>query len=390
MKKLNIVFLIPEFCVGGVERVLLTLLKALDSDKFQITVVARNPGEWDRQLPSNMTVRYLFSTNPRLSGPLKSRLYKYLPLVLPKLILRRLVNLPSADITIAFHEPMLWLLRAARGKKVAWIHSDYSVVRDYPAVAEISNFKSFLRPFVERVINITLQECARVVCVSKAIMPGIINKAKLNEKDVVCRYNINDDKWMRGLAEDSWQLPDAKGLNFVSVGRFVEQKAFDRLIRAVAILKDEGYQLSLYIVGDGPLYPKLKNMVQELDLESDVFLLGYDANPYKYMAKVDMFVCSSKWEAFCTATTESIILGVPVLTTSCAGMEELIGESGAGVIVDNNTKSLVTGFRRVLSDASVLDQLRSSARQRSAHFSSEVLVGEIECDFLAIAGVYCE
>ena len=61
--------------------------------------------------------------------------------------------------------------------------------------------------------------------------------------------------------------------------------------------------------------------------------MGYQTNPYKYLAKCDLFVCSSHSEGFSTAATEALIVGVPVCSVEVSGMREMLGENNEyGVI----------------------------------------------------------
>ena len=76
----------------------------------------------------------------------------------------------------------------------------------------------------------------------------------------------------------------------------------------------------------------IETAIFENDLQDYVHLLGYDRNPYKYVSKMDLFVCSSYEEGYSTAVTESIVVGTPIITTNCAGMDEIIGNSEAGIM----------------------------------------------------------
>ena len=83
--------------------------------------------------------------------------------------------------------------------------------------------------------------------------------------------------------------------------------------------------------------------------------LGYDTNPYKYVAKSDLFVCASFAEGFSTAATEALILATPVCTVDVSGMKELLGEDNEwGLVTENDENALYEGIRRLLDDRAAL------------------------------------
>lgn len=79
-------------------------------------------------------------------------------------------------------------------------------------------------------------------------------------------------------------------------------------------------------MGEGTDREKLEQYIKQHHLETCVRLSGFHTNPYPYLAKADLFVCSSRAEGYSTVITEALILGLPIITTRCAGMQELLGE----------------------------------------------------------------
>lgn len=98
------------------------------------------------------------------------------------------------------------------------------------------------------------------------------------------------------------------------MGKLTKNKGFDRLLAVVRRLREDGMPVHLYLLGEGPMRTELERYIAENALENSVTLLGYQTNPYKYVAKCDLFVCSSFAEGFSTAATEALIVGTPVCT----------------------------------------------------------------------------
>ena len=102
-------------------------------------------------------------------------------------------------------------------------------------------------------------------------------------------------------------------------------------------------------------------------------------NPYKYIAKCDLFVCASVAEGFSTAATEALVLGVPVCTVDVSGMKEMLGESNEyGIVTENSEKALYEGIKRLLDDPELLAHYKRAAEERGKHFSKENTVKAVE------------
>ena len=108
--------------------------------------------------------------------------------------------------------------------------------------------------------------------------------------------------------------------------------------------------------------------IEEYGLKDHVHLLGYDTNPYKYVSKMDVFICASYNEGYSTAVTESIVVGTPVITTDCPGMSEILGDSGAGIIVENSYEGLRDITEALLTGKIDIQSLKLNAIKRAKHF----------------------
>ena len=107
--------------------------------------------------------------------------------------------------------------------------------------------------------------------------------------------------------------------------------------------------------------------------------MGYQTNPYKYLGKCDLFVCTSISEGFSTAATEALILGVPVVTTPVAGMHEMLGNDNEyGIISEHQEQSLYESIKRLLDEPEVLEDYKNKALLRGKAFSAEATVKAVE------------
>ena len=112
---------------------------------------------------------------------------------------------------------------------------------------------------------------------------------------------------------------------------------------------------------------------------TNVTLLGYKKNPYKYIRNSDLFVCSSRAEGFSTVVSEAIILEKPIVTTECSGMRELLGDNSEyGIICENNTKALYESLLKVLSNKELYLELKEKIIERKNIFDINKTIKDIE------------
>ena len=143
--------------------------------------------------------------------------------------------------------------------------------------------------------------------------------------------------------------------------------------------------MHLYALGVGPLRDELERYRVENHLEGKITLLGYQTNPYKYVAKCDLFVCASYAEGFSTAATEALIVGTPVCTVEVSGMKEMLGENNEyGLVVKNNEEALYQGIKKLLDAPELLKHYKKKAKERGKMFSTEKTVNAVQNMLLSL------
>ena len=121
-----------------------------------------------------------------------------------------------------------------------------------------------------------------------------------------------------------------KPMKLLTVSRLIERKRIDLLIKAVSMAKNAGLDVCLNIAGEGNLGGELRKLSQELNVSESIFFLG--RIPSEKMPQIyrenDVFVMSSAHEGMSNAMLEAMASGLPVITTQCEGVEELITDNG--------------------------------------------------------------
>ena len=358
---IHILFLIDSLTGGGAEKVLQTLVNNMDQEKFRITVQTTEYENPEKYLAPGIRYKAICKARSAWGKTVFSwwlRLCAQLKWVYP-LYIRE-----NYDIEVAYLEcgPTKFLWGSARRKtlKLAWVHCDLLQRRTPATIRQHRIYQSF----------------DRVVCVSESVRNGFVSLYGPSPPACVL-HNVNDETQIRERSNAF--LPAVPPcFTFLSVGRLSKEKGVDRLLRACAELKQNGRPFHLFILGDGPDWDRLHALRRQLRLEHLVTFLGYQKNPYPYMKAANCIVCASHYEGMSTVTTEALILGKPFLTTSCAGMAELLGDSEYGLIVNNSTEGIYRGMQRMLEDPDLCKHYEQTAAQRGQQFSKAAAIAQTE------------
>ena len=144
----------------------------------------------------------------------------------------------------------------------------------------------------------------------------ILPNSKGNQNDLIQNFNIKESKCellynavdLEAIELKSKEAISLKEPFILSVGRLDKGKNHTLLIRAFSKLKTN---LKLVILGEGVLKEELESLILELDLKDRVLLLGFDNNPYKYMAKCEFFAFASVFEGF--SNENSMLCGLKTM-----------------------------------------------------------------------------
>lgn len=150
-------------------------------------------------------------------------------------------------------------------------------------------------------------------------------------------------------SEKSISKTDGKTV-LCSCGRFAPVKGFDMAVEAAKILKDNGTEFIWYFVGDGPEKDKLANLVEKYNLSDSIIFTGMQKNPYPYMAACDIYIQPSYEEAWGLTMAEAHRLGKPVITTATVGGCKLVKNGKSGMVCDKNSESIVKSITNLIND----------------------------------------
>lgn len=356
--KPRVLFYIPILGYGGVERVVQYLSVGLAAH-YDILIAAQGsePGNLLAQakLPANVTLlpaptersAMKHRAIPRQVRRLLSILDEYQPDLL-------LSAWPRVHLTVGL---ALGLLPRARRPK--WILTEHNEIQGYLGPGVRGALKTALIRLLVRNAEAYVAVSEKVARLSGAVYPG---------SDFRVIYNPAIAPDLERKAQEPVEHPWFQGQTPVvlSVGRMDTMKDFPTLLRAFQRVLEQIPQARLAILGEGELRPQLESLVAELGIREQVWMPGFEANPYKYMARATVFSMSSAFgEASPLVLSEAMYLGKPVVLTRFATAPEFVNSGVDGLLVDiSDPKSLADGLIRVLRDPQLQAEFGARARAK--------------------------
>lgn len=166
-------------------------------------------------------------------------------------------------------------------------------------------------------------------------------------------------------------------LKLLTVGRLSVTKRVEMLIDVVEMLYKDGCKVHFTIVGGGGMIETLRQIVLEKNLNNIIEITGRivsEKMPQLYR-KNDIFISATMQEGMSNAMLEAMASGLPIVTTKCEGVEELIADNGI-VVEQANTKSIADAIRGVADNEKTHNTMRTAARRQAEKFSWESVAEE--------------
>lgn len=385
MKK--VLFVVHTLQVGGAEKVLINILKNIDKNKYSITVLALvDDGILVDEVKKIDGVNYIYAFRSffkKARSNKKARFHKIASRAMGRIwksYLKKIRNSSDKiykkyvkdkyDVEIAFLEgkvaKFVSYSNNPDSKKIAWIHTDIN--------------KSVNTIFKNKKDEINCyKKFDKIVCVSRDVKNRFTERTGISQNIFVQANPIDSNDIVARSDYEIVKKLNNDGLIVCTVGRLVKAKGYDRLLVAHKRLIDESINHTLWIVGDGIERKKLQDYIKANKLEKTVNLVGYTNDPYKYMKRADIFVCTSRVEGLSSVILEATILEKIIVSTDCPGSRDILGDNNENaLIVDNSTDGIYEGLKRILSDEKLRKQYQENIKKRSKLFNLETTIKQIE------------
>ncbi len=349
---------------GGSLYSVLTLMEGLEKEGFQLKIIV------NKRKPKEVSVKYpVIPINASL-GDLNRHF-----------VLRKILKRENPDFVFSNILTQNVTLSLAKGLFKRKIETKcIGIVRDASSYEENKGLLKILNRLWIKAVYENL-DC--IIAVSKAVKKDILKAFFLREDKVKVIYNPFNIEKIRNLASED--LPEEHRYIFekykviINVGRLSPQKRHDLLIKSFYRVKKSIPDTKLVIIGmcgvkrDFENEKKLKNLIKELNLEKDVYFLGFQKNPFKYVKRAKIFVLTSQHEGLPRVVIESLAVGTPVIAFKSEYVDttEIFGENYETLVPFPDTEKLADKIIKIIKDKNLYEKLKKDAEKIAHRFSLE-------------------
>lgn len=338
--KTKILFVIPDFKLGGTTSALTSLLNGEFAGNYGIDVFAINRQDCGMQTIishdiglNELTTAYYgdfsrFNTKDKLKFffvkllKQNKKSFKKLENWITRKTIKKIERHRQYDAVVGFQEGLAtrFASQFSCAHKIAWIHCDYA------------------NAFGKEVEELDLYDCFEdVVCVSQFTRKGFVERYPSLAGKTVAIHNIFDVQSVVKLSKSTVDDPrfDTSQFTIISLGRVHDVKRFYLIPEIAAQLKKEGFDFRWYILGNADIpyeLQRLTDAIQRNGIEEHVIYLGGKSNPYPYLKAANLMVTVSKSEACPMIFNEAKILNVPILSADFGSASEFIEQGKDGYI----------------------------------------------------------
>ena len=369
MKK-KLLIVAHHMTIGGVQKSLISALKALDYDKYDVTLYLRK-NRTDLLPFVDERVNVIVNTDA-------NRYYRkpYAVLLQLRALLSKILGQKNkADNFNSILEEKIRQDAMQYEKKTYFGNAHYDI-----AVAYVQGYVAL---FVDKCIsadkkilfyhsstnenpeihNTVLPDYAAVAALHEQ-QKALIEEWYPDSKGKIKIVENYTDKELITEQSKEFSIPETDKTVLCSCGRFAPVKGFDMAVEAAKILKDNSVDFVWYFVGDGPERSKLEKKISDYRLENNIVITGMQKNPYPYMAGCDIFVQPSYEEAMPVTIIEAHRLNKPVISTATVGGCKLVENGRKGIVCEIRPEAIAESITALIKDKEkhefILNNLKST------------------------------
>lgn len=315
--KRKILFFMPNLDGGGAERVTTNIIRQLDKNSFDVFLVLTvKTGEYIELIPSEVEIIDLDTGKISKSFfELRCILKKIKPdIIFSSLFLTNILLYLSS---FGLLKKTKMILRSPNSPKLILENKGMSI-------------------YIKYLLELAYKKADLVLAQTPEMKSEIVKYHNIESEKIQVFLNPIDKNFIDSQILNTVNMFDENNINVVAAGRLHKQKGFDTLIIAFKKVIEKNNKFRLFIIGqDKGEEENLRKIVDSLELNNYIELLGFQKNPYKYYYYSDLFVLSSRWEGLPNAILENLYLKKPIVSTKCIPfMSKLIKDKKNGFLVE--------------------------------------------------------
>ncbi len=364
-EKMNILHLEYSGHTGGIEKLCRDIGRNAYKDKHYFIFVHEGGCFYEQMKDAGLDVKKLNFENWNIL-----KLY---------MTVDKLVHEYKIDAIIIHHPaPLMWIsmllyLRHLHNAKVlVYVHNVYVEITKCSRIRKI-------------IYNKLLKKCDGIISISEFVKKTVIENTKIPQDKVRVIYNGVECKNQSITYNGRLNTP----IRIIYVGRLIEKKGVQVLLKAVASLKNE-ISCTVQIVGDGPYRTELEILCKELHIEDNITFYGNQSNIQDWLEKADIFVHPAIWqEGFGITIAEALSYGKICIASHRGAIPEIIEDGKNGFLVEaDNPDALAKKISYVCNIMTTEQRLNIQYNSiiRAKKFSIEKLMKELHDYLLVLKG----
>jgi glycosyltransferase involved in cell wall biosynthesis len=360
----KICFVIPTLTSGGAERVAVTVLSALD-DRHERTLYLFSAADAVYLDRVGRGISVVVAQEASWLGRLRE--------------LARFLRRAQPDVVM----PFLSYFITALAVRLAGVGSVVVFNQGTPTSGFLDDPDfGWRRPLRRRLFAVMTRwfyaRAHAVVATSQGVADDLAANFGVPRGKIRVLHNPVDlDAIARAVDEPAPADLDGDHPVVAAAGRLAGVKNYPLLLRAVAVLARQR-PVHVWILGEGPERAALEALAAEQGLGARVRFLGFQANPWRFIARADVFALTSTYEGFGNVLIEAMACGTPVVATRSPGTAEIVEDGKNGVLVDHDPQAVAAAIEGLLADAERRAALAESGRAALAHYALPAVAARYE------------
>ncbi|HGF7952273.1 glycosyltransferase [Enterococcus faecium] len=346
--KNKVAIVLPYFALGGAEAMVSRLASNINLDKIDVEVICiygdpQNNRLENSILNSGVKIKYI-GKGKGFSFSAVHRLWKELSIYHPTVVHTHL----SACVYCA-----PWVL----AHNVKMLHTIHNMPK-YELITPKRKIMSFMYKIGKAI----------PVAISKEIQSMMSEEYRLKNKAELIYNPVDVNKFYKNNDKH-------EDICLITAGRLSKQKNQKLLIDAIKLLCHEYQNISLSILGDGPLRDELENYVQGNGLDNVIFFKGNVDNVEEYFSKSDIFVLSSSYEGLPLVILEAMAAQLPIISTNVGGIRDIVTDNGLLVEAENENE-MVKALKKLIENKDLREKFGNNSLKNVQNYDSNVIVDQ--------------
>ena len=359
---IRVLWLIKGLDLGGAERLLVSVAKLADHEKFRYSAAYVLPSRVGAvsDLEAAGVTTYCLGTDHHLDLRWARQL-------------RRLLRTQKFDILhthLPYVQPVGALVAHTlpRAERPHLVYTQHNIWHGTRWPSRLAN-------------RFTLGLNEAIIAVSNAAREGTPRAVRARTEVVVHGVSLDEAQAAKPFREEvraELGVGDDEVL-VTSVANFRPEKGHSLLLAAAQRVINQGLPVRFAIVGHGPLENEIRSLHAQLELGDRVKLLGLRRDVFRILSASDVYVLSSLHEGFPVSIMEALVMGLPVVSTAVGGVLEALRDGVEGMVVPPGRADLLGDtIARVVRDSDLRKRLTDGAKKRSDAFDVTVAVRQME------------